>query len=99
MLSAYAPHNIPGLHWGILAEIDEEEAFAAVDELGSSIASVAITVAVIMLAIGAAIAFFVGAMVVIKPIMKLVDTVSSIERNSDLTQCIDIRRSTLVWLK
>ena len=33
VLSAYAPLNIKGLDWAILAEIDEEEAFRTVNEL------------------------------------------------------------------
>ncbi len=89
VVSAYAPLNIPGLHWGILAEIDEEEAFAAVAVMNNKMTSAAILVALIMLAIGAAVAWF-SAMAVVKPILKLSDTVSDIERNSDLTQRIDI---------
>ena len=33
VLSAYRPLNIPGLHWVIMSEIDEEEAFAPIYEL------------------------------------------------------------------
>ena len=33
VLSAYRPLNIPGLHWVIMSEIDEEEAFTPVYEL------------------------------------------------------------------
>ncbi len=36
VLSAYAPLKIPGLKWGILAEIDEEEALLAYEDLKSS---------------------------------------------------------------
>jgi len=33
VLSAYAPLEIPGLHWAIMSEIDEAEAFARIREL------------------------------------------------------------------
>ncbi len=89
VVSAYAPLNIPGLKWGILAEIDEDEAFAAVGLLKDEMTSASIVVALVMLVIGAAVAFF-AAMAVVKPILKLSDTVSDIERNSDLTKRIDI---------
>lgn len=35
VLSAYAPLNIKGLHWAILAEIDVAEAFSPVDDNGN----------------------------------------------------------------
>lgn len=90
VVSAYAPLNIPGLNWGILAEIDEEEAFAAVSELSSSIMTSAISVAIVMLAIGATLVWL-GAKAIVKPILKLVETVSEIERDSDLTKRLDIQ--------
>lgn len=89
VVSAYAPLNILGLNWGILAEIDEEEAFAAVEAMKAKMTSAAITVAFIMIAVAAAAAWF-AATVMLKPILKLADTVSEIEHNSDLTQRIDI---------
>ncbi len=90
VLSAYAPLNIPGLKWGILAEIDEAEAFAAIDELQSSIMSSALTTALIILIIAVITTWFAATRVT-KPILALVDTVSKIERSSDLTIRIDTR--------
>ncbi len=50
VLSAYAPLNIGGLKWSILAEIDEEEAFETVVELRYAIMiSMAISTAFIIL--------------------------------------------------
>jgi len=49
VLSAYAPVDIIGLKWGILAEIDEEEALLAYEDLKSSSINIGL---VIMLVIG-----------------------------------------------
>ena len=48
VLSAYAPLKIEGLDWVILAEIDEDEAFRAVNELRLAIL-IAMTVAVVFI--------------------------------------------------
>jgi len=89
VLSAYAPVDAGGLKWGILAEIDESEAFAEVGALENSIISAASVVAVIMMVIAGGVAFFF-ALKVVKPILRLSDTVTDIEQNSDLTRRIDI---------
>ncbi len=56
VLSAYAPIDILGLKWSIMAEIDEAEAFAAQTVLTNKIMTAAVTVSVIM----AALAIFIG---------------------------------------
>ena len=89
VLSAYSPVDILGMKWGILAEIDEAEAFEAVGELSSNIMASAVTVAIIMIALAAATAFFF-AVSIVKPVLKLSATVSEIERDSDLTHRVDI---------
>ncbi len=89
VVSAYAPLIVQGLQWGILAEIDEQEAFAAVSDLESSILLSASLVSLLMLLAGSALAWF-GTRMLIRPIHKLVHAVGEIEANSDLTRRIEI---------
>lgn len=89
VLSAYAPINILGLNWAILAEIDEEEAFAAVAEMESSIFWSAVSVILVMLGIAVA-AGFLFANSITKPLIRLSNTMNTIEQNSDLTQRANI---------
>lgn len=49
VLSVYAPLSIEGLHWGILAEVKEDEAFAAISTLHWITSVVAIVVACVLL--------------------------------------------------
>ncbi len=52
VLSAFAPLNINGVNWTLLAEIDESEAFATIDDLISSIIQTALIIGFAVLAIG-----------------------------------------------
>lgn len=89
VLSAFAPIDILGLHWAILAEIDKEEAFAAISEMKSSIFTSAIAVILVMLSIAAAAGFFFANSLT-KPLLLLKETVGTIERESDLTRRVNI---------
>lgn len=89
VLSAYAPIKFEGLNWAIMSEIDEAEAFAAADALAEDILILAagITAALIVVGFGVGL-WFAGT--ITKPISKLSKTIGEIERDSDLTQVIDI---------
>ena len=89
VLSAYAPIEIDGLHWAIMSEIDETEAFAAADTLTEEILflSAGITIALIIVALGVSLWF---ASSVTRPITQLSKTIRDIESESDLTRQIDI---------
>ncbi len=89
VLSAYTPLDIPGLKWALMSEIDEEEAFRAVNALASSITGWAFGIAVAMFAL-AVIAGIIFASGITKPILRLVQTIGDIEANSDLSRRIDI---------
>lgn len=52
VLSAYAPLDVGGMHWGVLAEIDEEEAFAKVASLRNSIIILGVILALIVATVG-----------------------------------------------
>ncbi len=89
VLSAYAPLKINGLNWTLLAEIDEEEAFRAVNELTSSLLSAILIIALIVIVIAVAVSlWFAGT--IASPIIKLSQTIAEIESNSDLTRRVDI---------
>ncbi len=85
VLSAYSPLDIQGLHWGILAEIDEVEAFHAVSDLSNSILESASLVVVVIACLAALMAYF-SAMKMVKPVLYLSDVIHEIERDSDLTR-------------
>ncbi len=90
VLSAYAPLDIGGNNWAIIAEIDEAEAFAAADRQASRLTWVALVIAATLVAIAAAIGFwFSGSLS--RPIMALTETIGTVERDADLTRQVDIR--------
>ncbi len=70
VLSAYQPVDILGLHWAILSEIDEEEAFRPIVELENQIITSAIVIFIVMLGLAIAATFvFSGRFVM--PIMEM----------------------------
>jgi len=89
VLSAYAPIEIDGLHWAIMSEIDQTEAFAAADALTEDILllSAGITIALVIVALGVGFWF---ASSITRPITRLSKTIRDIESKSDLTRQIDI---------
>ncbi len=90
VLSAYAPVSIDGMNWAILAEIEVEEALQASQALSTQILGITAAVAalLILLAIGVGTWF---ASTLSRPILKLSNTINSVERSSDLTQTVDIQ--------
>ncbi len=88
VLSAYSPLAIPGLQWGILAEIDKAEAFHAVSDLHDVILKSALLVVLVMAGVAGLMAFF-SAMKIVKPVLYLSEVIHEIERDSDLTRRID----------
>ncbi|OOZ42130.1 hypothetical protein BOW53_00685 [Solemya pervernicosa gill symbiont] len=89
VLSAYTPLDIPGLRWAIMSEIDEAEAFASVDEMESTIISTVILVTLVVVALALAVGYMF-ANAITRPILKLSGTIEKIERESDLSQRVDI---------
>ncbi len=77
VLSAYGPLEIEGLKWGILAEMDADEAFAPVQRLTTGIVKGAIPAAVGILALGLLVGWlFVGG------IARPIETVEEIGRGN-----------------
>jgi len=90
VLSAYAPLNIKGLDWAVLAEIDKSESFAAVATLKSSILTFGIGTAIVMSIIGALIGLITSRFL-ISPLEKTVSAIRDIaEGEGDLTQRLNI---------
>jgi methyl-accepting chemotaxis protein len=90
VLSAYAPLDILGMHWGIMAEIDEAEAFSAVSELTNTILVTGLIVIVAVSCLAAIVAYF-SAMTIVKPLLYLSGVVQEIEHDSDLTRRIEVK--------
>lgn len=87
VLSAYAPLEVLGQKWAILAEIDEAEAFQPIAALSQRLilAGIVIVAVIAGLAIAAGLLF---SDTIIKPVNALSQTIQSIELDSDLTQRI-----------
>jgi methyl-accepting chemotaxis protein len=91
VLAAYAPLNIPGYRWAVVAKMNTEEAFRSVEELKSTIAGVAVGLSIVVFVVGALIGWlFTG--LIVRPIQQTVDAVRDIaEGEGDLTRRLDAR--------
>jgi len=92
VLSAYAHIEYSGLDWAILAEIDESEAFASAYKIKSDILTYSAIIGVIMIILGC-VAGYLFANTISMPIIRLNESLSHIEENSDLTYRLDIHSS------
>lgn len=90
VLSAYAPINIPGVNWGIISELDMEEAHRADVALGNTMRNTSLLVAIINIAIAVGLAILFATSMT-RPIKRMSDTVNDIAENADLTQRVDIK--------
>ncbi|MDF1644194.1 MAG: methyl-accepting chemotaxis protein [Pseudomonadales bacterium] len=89
VLSAYAPVDIDGLNWGIISEIDQEEANLAADQLADEITALSLAGTTALLLVGVACGlWFAGT--ITRPIILLSDKISAIEKSADLTQRVEI---------
>ncbi len=91
VLSAYAPIHFGQLNWAILAEIDEEEAFAAVEELKTTII-VGVLLIILVIAVIAIFLAIWGAKMLATPITAAVGVASNIAKG-DLNNRITVDRS------
>ncbi len=89
VLSAYAPINILGLDWAILAEIDAAEAFAAEHIMESNILWATLWSILLMVSIAMVAGWFFADRFT-KPLILLKNTMGTIEQQSDLTCRINI---------
>lgn len=88
--SAYAPVRVLGMNWGIIAQIDADEAFEAQAFMVSQMISYALGITLVIAALGCAGAYL-AAMYIAKPIIKLSDSIDSCSKNMDTTVRIKSR--------
>ncbi len=84
VISAFTPIEVLGLKWGLLSEIDQQEAFSHLEQLSNSIITTTVIIAVVLIIIMGVIgAYFTR--IVVKPIETFSDKVSQITSQQDLT--------------
>ncbi len=91
VVSAYAPLNIDGLNWAILAEIDESEAFASANELVSNLLFYGLMILAIMVALAAGTAIKL-ADTLAKPIVKISHFITQVASKLNLTERVSIEQ-------
>lgn len=84
VLSAYSNINFGNLNWAILAEVDEQEAYASAWVISENIQLYAITVGVVLIVVGILLGSFFASSIS-TPIRNLSNNIGSIEQHSDLT--------------
>jgi methyl-accepting chemotaxis protein len=91
VLSAYTPVNVFGTTWALLAEIDQAEAFAPIEQMKATAQTAktglqrnAWLIAVVAVAVIAVVAYFVAALIT-KPVKNVAD-VLEVVANGDYTQ-------------
>jgi len=91
VLSAYAPVDIKGLNWAVLAQIDKNESFSPIADLKSTIIAFGLGLSVLVLLAGA----FMGRLIAQLMIRPLENTVTAIrdiaEGEGDLTQRVKVQ--------
>ncbi|KGY13962.1 chemotaxis protein [Vibrio tubiashii] len=89
VLSAYSPVNVAGLTWGIITEIDKDEALKDLDALISSVVFTVVTSIVVVVVVAMLISYFLGNSIA-RPIKRASGQVQLISRNSDLTKRLEV---------
>jgi len=83
VISAYAPLNIKGVKWSILAEIDQSEAFAPAGALQDKIIWAA-TIVIIIMAIVAIVAGVIFSSLISKPIKRFGSSIKEIVKDGKI---------------
>ncbi len=89
VLSAYSPVEVGGLRWGILTEIDYQEALQDVDTLIQSMVTTVVTSVVVIVSAAVVISYLLGNSIA-KPIKAASIKIQAISRDNDLTQRLDV---------
>ncbi len=89
VLSAYAPLRIPGLHWVIMSEIDEAEAFSPTETLKHQIIKSTLWITGIMLMCSVGVGW-IFALRATQPIQRLQATIESIRENSHMEKRVEV---------
>ncbi|MFM2588106.1 methyl-accepting chemotaxis protein [Vibrio sp. TBV020] len=89
VLSAYSPVNVAGLTWGIITEIDKEEALQDLNTLISSLAITVVSSIAVVVIVAVLISYFLGNSIA-KPIKIASEKVQQISKHNDLTQRLEV---------
>jgi len=94
VLSAYKPVNIKGLHWVLMSEIDEAEAFKNIAQLKSSILTRSFFITGLAILCGALLSWLIAA-ILTRPIHEMTKVVTGLAKGGgDLTQRIPVEGNT-----
>ncbi|WP_394145533.1 methyl-accepting chemotaxis protein [Vibrio atypicus] len=85
VLSAYSPVNAAGLTWGIVTEIDKDEALKDVGTLVNTMIMTVLTSIVVIVFIAMVISYFLGKSIA-WPIRMASEKIQQISRDNDLTE-------------
>ncbi|MCU7940164.1 MAG: methyl-accepting chemotaxis protein [gamma proteobacterium symbiont of Bathyaustriella thionipta] len=97
VLSAYSSMKLADLNWAIISEISVAEAFSPVEALKKTIATSALSVFLLMLALSVAAGLFFSRMIT-KPIIHLSNMIKEIEQTSDLTKRINMNHNNEIGI-
>lgn len=88
VMGAYGPVNIPGFHWAIIAEVEHEEAFAAVQNIKADTIRYSTITFLVALILASTVGLWF-ARGISRPISGLSEAVMKIEEHNDLTIQLD----------
>ena len=91
-LTAYTPLTFKNLRWGVISEIDADEAFAANKALAKKIGLTGLILTLIMIVVAVVVGILFATRIT-KPIIRMSRTMRDIEQTSDLTQRIEVSSS------
>ena len=91
-MTAYAPLDIQDVQWGLISEVDVDEAFALAAVLESKIMNTAGMVILIALVVSAFAAWLLSSQIT-RPILALSRTLKKVTEQTDLTLRIDNKKS------
>ena len=91
VLTAFAPLNIKGLNWAIIAQIDEAEAFKAANSLSGALWLSGLIILAVA-AVTASIIALKAAGVIATPILQISQFITSVSQELDLTKRMYIKR-------
>ncbi|MGD8233756.1 methyl-accepting chemotaxis protein [Vibrio sp. TRT 1302] len=89
VLSAYAPIKAAGLSWGIITEIDRDEALQDITTLNKAVVITVISSIFVVVTISMIISYFLGSSIA-KPIRLASQKIQHISANNDLTQRLTV---------
>jgi methyl-accepting chemotaxis protein len=91
VMSAYSPLTISGLNWGIISEIEQQEALSPVEQLSKKVILSSLIIFFSLFAF-ATLAGLLFANSITRPIIQLSKVIEEVKEQSDLTQHIKLKQ-------